>query len=62
MILCRAGKIGSVSLWDLRLRPLYCVNVSTPRRSRHCDRWSRFCHLALYVSVHECRKIAWRPI
>jgi hypothetical protein len=25
---------------------LNCVNVSTPRRSRHCDRWSRFCHLA----------------
>ena len=62
MILCGAGKIGSVSLWDLRLRPLYCVNVSTPRRPPHCDRWSRFCRLAHYVSVHECLKIARRPI
>jgi hypothetical protein len=30
MTFCSAGRIGSVSLWGLRFRPLYCVNVSTP--------------------------------
>jgi hypothetical protein len=31
MIVCSTGKIGSVSVCGLRLRPLCCVNVSTPR-------------------------------
>ena len=30
MIRCNAGRIGNVSRFGLRLRPLCCVNVSLP--------------------------------